>query len=84
MQRYVAGLQDQWIRASTKGDRDLTVRRLAYTFDKRALPTLLDALHGDDRLMPRLIAIAETVGEPARIQAVQAIATIARTNASPR
>jgi hypothetical protein len=152
MQRYVAELQDQWIRASTKAERDLAVRRLAYTFDEGALPTLLDALHGDaafaasqgtvhylpittqtverilrdfghrglpphgvfvllgvgaseaqivriidrslqddrrsswpaaafgatlygdDRLMPRLIAIAETIGEPARIQAVQAIA----------
>jgi hypothetical protein len=31
-------------------------------------------LYGDDRLMPRLIAIAETIGEPARIRAVQAIA----------
>jgi hypothetical protein len=149
---YVAALQAQWTTATTKADRDLVVRRLAYTFDERALPTLLDALHGDagfaasqgivhylpittesverigsdfesrglppnavfvlmgigapearivrvidrslqddrrsswptatsgatlygdDRLIPRLIAIAETPGEPARIQAVQAIA----------
>ena len=152
MLRYVAALQDQWTRATTKAERDLAVRRLAYTFDERALSTLLDALHGDawfaasqgivhylpitrqsverivrdfetrglspngvfvllgvgaseaeivrvidrslqddrrsswptaafgatlygdDRLMPRLIAIAETIGEPARIHAVQAIA----------
>lgn len=152
MLRYVTVLQDQWIRASTKAERDLAVRRLTYTFDQRALPTLIDALHGDaafaasqgivhylpitmqsverilsdfayrdlppdgmfvllgvgaseaqivrvidrslqddrrsswpaaafgatlygdDRLMPRLIAIAEMNGEPARIQAIQAIA----------
>jgi HEAT repeat protein len=152
MQRYVAALQDQWITASTKEERDLAVRRLAYTFDERALPTLLDALHGDasfaasqgivhyspittqsveriledfsnrglppegvfvllgigaseaqivpiihrslqddlrsswptaafgatlygdDRLMPRLFAIAEMDDEPARIHAIQAIA----------
>ena len=152
MLRYVRSLQDQWIRASTKAERDTAVRRLAYTFDQRALPTLLDALrgdaaftasqgivhylpitrrsverilrdfgnrglpsggmfvllgvgaseteivrvidrslqedrrsswsaaasgatlYGDDRLMLRLIAIAETIGEPARIQAIQAIA----------
>jgi len=152
MREYVAALQDQWTTATTKAERDLAVRRLAYTFDERPLPTLLDALrgdagfaaaqgivhylpittqsverivrdfenrglapngvfvllgvgaseaqivgvidrslqddrrsswptaafgatlYGDDRLMPRLIAIAETIGEPARIQAVQAIA----------
>jgi hypothetical protein len=152
MQLYVAALQDQWIRASTKAERDVAVRRLAYTFDQGAVPTLIDALHsdaafaasqgivhylpittqsverilrdfanrglppqglfvlmgvgaseaqivrvidrslqadrrsswpvaafgatlyGDDRLMPRLIAIAETIGETARIHAVQAIA----------
>ena len=150
--RYVAALQGHWTKATTNAERDLVVRRLAYTFDERALSTLLDALHddagfaasqgivhylpittqsverivrdfesrglspnavfvlvgigasearivrvidrslqddrrsswptaafgatlyGDDRLMPRLIAIAETIGEPARIQAVQAIA----------
>jgi hypothetical protein len=152
MLRYVAELQNQWTRATRKAERDRAVRRLAYTFDERALPTLLDALHGDagfaasqgivhylpittqgverivgdfesrglppngmfvlvgvgaseaqivraidrslqddrrsswqtaafgatlygdDRLMPRLIAIAETIGEPARIHAVTAIA----------
>ena len=30
--------------------------------------------YGDDRLMTRLIGIAETIGEPARTQAVEAIA----------
>jgi hypothetical protein len=152
MLRYVAALQDRWTRATTKAERDQAVRRIAYTFDARALPTLLDAMHddagfaasqgivhylpittqsvdrivrdfetrglppdgvfvllgvgaseaqivrvidrslqgdrrsswptaafgatlyGDDRLMPQLIAIAETIGEPARIHAVQAIA----------
>lgn len=149
---YVAALQRQWATATDKAERELIVRRLAYTFDERARSTLLDALHGDvgfaaaqgvvhylpittqsvertvrhfesrglspngifvlmgigaseaqivpvvarslqddrqsswptaalgamlygdDRLMPQLIAIAETVGEPARIQAVHAIA----------
>ncbi len=47
MLRYVAALQDQWTRATTKAERDLAVRRLAYTFDEGALPTLLDARHGD-------------------------------------
>lgn len=47
MRQYVAALQDQWTRATTKAERDLAVRRLAYTFDEGALPTLLDALHGD-------------------------------------
>ena len=50
MLRYVAALQDQWTRATTKAERDLAVRRLAYTFDERALPMLLDALHGDRRV----------------------------------
>jgi hypothetical protein len=152
MLRYVAALQGQWTKATTKAERDRAVRRLAYTFDERALPKLLDALHGDagfaasqgivhyvpittrsverivrdfenrglaptgvfvllgvgaseaqivrvidrslqddrrsswptaafgatlhgdDRLMPRLIAIAETIGESARIHAIHAIA----------
>src|SRR3954465_7619657 len=44
---YVTELQREWLTAATKQDRDATVRRLAYTFDARALPMLIDALHGD-------------------------------------
>jgi HEAT repeat protein len=44
---YIAELQREWLAAGTKQDRDATVRRLAYTFDARALPMLIDALHGD-------------------------------------